>query len=136
MPAFHVQKLVRFQHCDPAGIIFFPQYFVLFNEVFEDWFTTGIGVDFRRFHVHDKLGCPLKKTNTEFFAPSMIGDLLDCHLTVLRLGTSSLDLEIRITCGGELRAVDLETRIHSSTEKHRSHPFSATLRERIVQFEA
>ena len=30
---FKQDKLVRFQHCDPAGIVFYPQYFVLFKEL-------------------------------------------------------------------------------------------------------
>ena len=38
---FKSQKLIRFQHCDPAGIVFYPQYFVLFHELIEDWFNDG-----------------------------------------------------------------------------------------------
>ena len=33
---FECDKLIRFHHCDPAGIVFYPQYFVLFNELVED----------------------------------------------------------------------------------------------------
>ena len=43
---FEDDKLIRFHHCDPAGIIFYPQYFVLFNELIEDWFTRGLGISF------------------------------------------------------------------------------------------
>jgi hypothetical protein len=28
---FYSDMLVRFSHCDPAGIIFYPHYFVMFN---------------------------------------------------------------------------------------------------------
>ena len=34
--SFESDKLIRFHHCDPAGIIFYPQYFILFNELVED----------------------------------------------------------------------------------------------------
>jgi acyl-CoA thioesterase FadM len=47
---FATDKLIRFHHCDPAGIVFYPQYFVLFNELVEDWFNHGLGIDFARFH--------------------------------------------------------------------------------------
>lgn len=30
---FRTEKLIRLQHCDPAGIVFYPQYFVLFQEL-------------------------------------------------------------------------------------------------------
>lgn len=26
---------IRFSECDPAGIVFYPQYFVLFNDLLE-----------------------------------------------------------------------------------------------------
>ena len=32
---FAADKPIRFHHCDPAGIVFYPQYFVLFNELVE-----------------------------------------------------------------------------------------------------
>ena len=34
-PRFVVPVPIRFAHCDPAGIIFFPQYLVLFHGVVE-----------------------------------------------------------------------------------------------------
>ena len=40
--SFESQKLVRFQHCDPAGIVFYPQYFVLVHELIED-FARSLG---------------------------------------------------------------------------------------------
>lgn len=134
MPAFTTQKLVRFQHCDPAGIIFFPQYFLLFNEVVEDWFTQAMGVDWRKFHIDDKLGFPVKKTTTEFFSPSVIGEVLDCSLEVKRLGRSSVELLIRITCKGDLRALVEETRIHTSLVVHRSRPLDPELRTQMERY--
>lgn len=28
---FYSERLVRFSYCDPAGIVFYPQYFIMFN---------------------------------------------------------------------------------------------------------
>lgn len=33
---FTIEKLIRFHHCEPAGIVFFPQYLVLCNEGMEE----------------------------------------------------------------------------------------------------
>jgi len=30
---------IRFSHCDPAGIVYFPHYFDMFNGLIEDWYT-------------------------------------------------------------------------------------------------
>ena len=45
---------VHFSNCDPAGIVFHPQYFVLINELMEDFLEDVAGVGFieiRRYGV-------------------------------------------------------------------------------------
>ena len=37
MPAYQREVLVRFAHCDPAGIVFYARYFEMINGVVEDW---------------------------------------------------------------------------------------------------
>ena len=32
--------IIRFEHCDAAGIIFYPRFFGLVNETVEDWFAS------------------------------------------------------------------------------------------------
>jgi 4-hydroxybenzoyl-CoA thioesterase len=134
MASFSIQKLIRFQHCDPAGIVFFPQYYQLFNEVVEDWFAQALDMDFRHYHLDLHLGCPIKKIDTEFFAPSKIGDVIDCALHATRLGGSSMSVTIRVTCAGELRAIEKETRVQVSTITNRPEPWSEALRDRIARY--
>ena len=43
---FDMPVRIRFSHCDPAGIVFFPQYLVLTNALVEDWFTECLHVDY------------------------------------------------------------------------------------------
>jgi 4-hydroxybenzoyl-CoA thioesterase len=33
---------IHFSECDPAGIVFYPQYFVLFNDLVEAWVDSLI----------------------------------------------------------------------------------------------
>jgi 4-hydroxybenzoyl-CoA thioesterase len=35
MPAYQREVLVRFAHCDPAGIVFYARYFEMINGVVE-----------------------------------------------------------------------------------------------------
>lgn len=131
---FATTKLVRFQHCDPAGIVFYPMYFQLFNEVVEDWYAQALGVDFRTLHLERRLGQPVKKVACEFFAPSMLGDTLDCELAVTRLGGSSLDATVRLSCGGQLRAEVSYVFVMTSLDTHRAVRFPDDLRSRIETF--
>jgi 4-hydroxybenzoyl-CoA thioesterase len=87
------EKRVRFHHCDPAGIVFYPQYFVLFHELMEDWFREGLGIDYAAF-VASGHGLPTVKVECEFLASNPLGDLIAFELMVERLGNSSLTLRI------------------------------------------
>jgi acyl-CoA thioesterase FadM len=89
---FRVSKLIRFQHCDPAGIVFYPQYFVLFHEVMEDWFYSGLELKFADLIVGKRLGAPTVDIRGQFFAPSRLGETLEFSLLVRKIGASSIGL--------------------------------------------
>ncbi|MCE9680901.1 acyl-CoA thioesterase [Halomonas alkalisoli] len=55
---FTTLRKVRFQHCDPAGIVFYPRYFEWLNSVVEDWFAEVVGHDFNELHVASRTGVP------------------------------------------------------------------------------
>ena len=70
---FYSDMLVRFSHCDPAGIVFYPQYFIMFNGLVEDWFNQGMGLNYARTITEDRLGLPIVNLNCDLVAPSQIG---------------------------------------------------------------
>ncbi len=100
---FRTRKLIRFAHCDPAGIGFYPRYVGLVNEVVEDWFSEGIGVGFHDFHEVHRLGLPTVRLEMEFMLPSRYGDVLDFTLQILRIGASSMTIEVCATADDQLR---------------------------------
>jgi len=103
MPAFAHRTAVMFQHCDPAGIVFYPRYFEMINAVVEVFFGTAIAWPFHRMHVVERVGVPMGRIEAEFPAASRLGDELDWSLTVARVGGASADLLLRAACGGETR---------------------------------
>ena len=100
---FESKKLIRFQHCDPAGIVFYPQYFVLFHELIEDWFNDGLDVNYADLIAVQRLGVPTVRIECDFVAPSTIGDMLQLRLAVRRIGTSSVALTLTAFSNSELR---------------------------------
>src|SRR5271167_2815234 len=117
---FEDDKLIRFHHCDPAGIIFYPQYFVLFNELIEDWFTRGLGISFADQVMKERVSTPIGRVECDFVAASKIGDVLRFRLAVARLGTSSIRLRIEVRHGEEVRVRALLTVIRASLETLKS----------------
>ena len=96
-------KRVRFQHCDPAGIVFYPQFFYLLHEVQED-FLAHIG-----FPEHELMaggrGFPIVTMKTEFLGMCRHGDQLTMTLELTRIGGASVDMHYEIhgspEAGGE-----------------------------------
>ena len=84
MAAFQIQQHVRFQHCDPAAMVFYPRYFEMINLTVEEWFRTGLDWGFQQMHEIDDRGIPTARIAVDFSAPSRLGDVLDWSLTVKR----------------------------------------------------
>ena len=131
---FERDKLIRFNHCDPAAIIFYPQYFVLFHEVLENWWTDGLGIPYGDYIRRQRLGVPAVRTEAEFFAQAWLGDVLRFELACTRLGQSSLDYRIEVWRDETRCARGTCTVVQSSLETRKSVPFTGILREKIEAF--
>lgn len=101
---YHRLYPIEFNHCDPAGIVFYPRYFEMTNHVCENFFREAVGVSYAEM-MHQRCGVPTVRLETDFRAPSRLGDVLEVTLDVLRLGTSSVTFEIVGACGGQVRLV-------------------------------
>ena len=88
--------MVRFGDCDPAGIVFYPRYFEMFNNLVEDWCATGLGKSFRNLHMEQGLGLPTVHIETDFVAASELGETLRAELQVRKIGAASITLDIRL----------------------------------------
>lgn len=91
---FTVQKQVRFHHCDPAGIVFYPQFFYLLHEVQED-FLAHIGFP-EHVLIAGGTGVPIVDLKTEFLGMCRNGDALTMTLELTRIGNSSMGMQYEI----------------------------------------
>jgi 4-hydroxybenzoyl-CoA thioesterase len=133
---FEKEVLVRWAHADPAGIVFYPRYFEMINELVEDWFAGPLGCDFETLHGELGTGVPTVSIECEFARPSRLGDRLVFELGVDRMGEGSFTLDVVVTGrDGEQRmkarlvlaCIDLET--------GRARPIPERVRSRMVEFE-
>lgn len=98
---FTVERQIRFHHCDPAGIVFFPQFFYLLHEAKED-FLTHIGFAQHQM-IKSGFGTPVVDIKTGFMGMCRYGDDITISVTVSRLGNSSLGLDYEIHAAGRPR---------------------------------
>src|SRR5436190_9981791 len=101
MSLFQAQRRIRFSDCDPAGIVFYPQYFVMFNGLVEDWVSDALGIGYHRLVAERRVGLPTVRLEADFKAVSRLGDSVTLSLDVERLGQRSLTLALRCTGQGD-----------------------------------
>ena len=119
---------IRFGHCDPAGIVFFPQYLIMLNAVLEDWFTEGLGVPYDHLLGVRRIGTPTLRLECDFKAISRMGDIVTLGLNIERLGNSSLSLNFVCACHNEVRFLARQVLVFTDLDSHRSIPIPADVR--------
>jgi 4-hydroxybenzoyl-CoA thioesterase len=133
--AFRSPRRIRFSDCDPAGIVFYPQYFVMFNGVMEDWVDGPLGIGFAELVSRRRIGLPTVRLEADFRAVSRFGDEVVLSLQVERLGGRSLTLGLRCESGsGELRMAIRQVVVTTSLATHQAVEVPRDLRAAIERF--
>ena len=119
---------VEFNHCDPAGIMFYPRYFEMLNELVEDWFAQALGLPFDVLVGRRGVGMPTAQLDTRFLRVSRHGDLLRQHIHLERLGGSSLKLRVTFEGGDGPRVEFMQVLVCTSLATHKPQDFPDDLR--------
>lgn len=132
---FSRARRIRFSDCDPAGIVFYPQYFVLFNDLLDEWFDTVWTQGFADYVVRSRFGVPTVRLQVDFKSVSRMGDDVILSLNVIRIGERSF--ELALDCKGAadegLRMSARQTLVTTSLDTHTSIRIPPQLREALSQ---
>ena len=134
--AFTRSVPVRFSHCDPAGIVYFPHYFDMFNGLIEDWYAEELTHDYAELVMGNRYGFPFVRIECDFKIPSRMGEIIDLTLLVERVGRSSLGIAIICHRDGleRLRARMVTAMMSLETRKPVALP--QALRDKIESYQA
>ena len=132
--AFSVEVPIRFSNCDPAGIVYFPEFFDLINSLVEDWFTIGMDTSYADLMMRAHIGTPTIDIQCEFIKPCRYGERLKLELAVTQLGRTSFHLTETGTVAGELRWRTRHVLCFLSNETYRPVPIPEGLREKMSRF--
>lgn len=104
---------IEWGDCDPAGIVFYPRYFAMFDAATGALFAAALGMPkpawTRKFGI---LGIPMVDTRATFHVPSVHGEevTIESRLTAFR--RASFDVEHRLLKpDGALGVAGFETRV-------------------------
>ena len=112
---------IEWGDCDPAGIVYYPRYFALFDSCTTALFSQALGMSKYQFIRHyDFDGYPMVDTRARFLKPARYGDDVVIETKVTEFRRSSFDVQHRLTRGGELAVECFDTRVWA--EKHPDDP--------------
>ncbi|MGE0596277.1 MAG: acyl-CoA thioesterase [Hyphomonadaceae bacterium] len=134
MTAFTRQTLIRFAHCDAAGLIFYPQFFALVNEMVEDWFAGPLDHSFRALHIDARKGVPTVHLAADFLLPVRLGDVLEQSLVVVHIGKSSCRLNHTAHVRGERVSRFDHTIVFADLATMQAEPWPDELCARMAPF--
>jgi 4-hydroxybenzoyl-CoA thioesterase len=129
--SFVTERKIRFSHCDPAGIVYFVNFFDMVNAIVEDWFAQAVGSDFEELHIQRRVGFPIVNTGCEFFRPCHLGDRLQLELAIARLGNSSIEFAVTGRVGGEEKFRARHKVALMSLDSQRAMPIPGDMREKM-----
>jgi 4-hydroxybenzoyl-CoA thioesterase len=111
--AFSNTRSVRIEwgDCDPAGIIFYPRYFEIFDASTSALFERALGMTkLELLKTFNFAGYPLARTRAKFIRPTRFGDDVTVETNV-KFGRSSFEIEHRLSLKGDLCVEASETRV-------------------------
>jgi len=112
MSKAHVHRVdVHFGDCDPAGIVFFPNFSRWMDEASLGFFRAcGVPPWRELLTTRGIVGTPLLEIHTRFFKPATYGQTIEVHTTIESWAAKTFVHRHRIQRGGELLCEGTEVR--------------------------
>jgi len=98
--------------CDPAGIVFYPRYFEMFDASTTALFERALGMNkFEFVKAYDSIGYPMVDTRARFLLPTRYGDDVVIETEITEIKRSSFEIRHRLIKDGALAVEGFETRV-------------------------
>ncbi|MFV0385898.1 acyl-CoA thioesterase [Paracoccus sp. (in: a-proteobacteria)] len=127
---------VRHGNCDPAGIVYTPEFFHFFNQAIEAWFCDCLGIDYYDMLGRRRVGLGYAEAASAFFTPCMVGEKLMIHVAVEHVGTKSYSLVLHALKDGTEALRGRFTTVTTSLDTHRAIPIPEDLKAALSNYAA
>ncbi|PCI47484.1 MAG: thioesterase [Alphaproteobacteria bacterium] len=133
MPRFTTEITVRFNHVDPAGIVYYPRYYEMINQASEIWFEEGLDYPYPKMFA-EGWAVPLAHLESSFKNPSFLNDRLTFAIGVTKIGRSRIDLSIITSCKQEIRFLTRQSIVWVNHKTIKSAAIPPLIRERMEHY--
>lgn len=121
---------IRFDDVDGAGIVYYPRFFHLCHQAFEDWFNECGPISYPRLITELRRGFPTVALSSQFSTPLLYGDEALISLIVERVGKSSLETSYVLLNQNGIKCFSSRiTTVYIELSKQKSLPIPPDLRE-------
>jgi 4-hydroxybenzoyl-CoA thioesterase len=130
---------IEWSDCDPAGIVFYPRYFEMFDISTTMLIERAIGMKkIEYLKAYGFVGHPLVETRARFRVPTRFGDEVAIETKLVACGRSSFSLEHRLLLAGTLAVEGTETRVWAGRDpgdpaRIQSQPIPAEVVARLME---
>lgn len=127
-----VERRIEWGDCDPAGIVFNPNYFSFFDHCTTMLYEAAgwpKQIMVQKFGI---VGCPLVDTRAKFLAPCSFGDEVSITSTVAEVRNSSFDIRHELSKAGKLCVEGFETRVWAGKDPETGRLKSTPLPPEVV----
>jgi 4-hydroxybenzoyl-CoA thioesterase len=103
---------IEWGDCDPAGIVYYPRYFAMFDHSTAMLLEAASGyTKYEMTKRYDFIGFPMVDTGAKFMIPSKFGDDIVIETAISELGTSSFNISHKVWKGDKLAIEAHEKRV-------------------------
>lgn len=103
---------IQFGDCDPAGIVYYPNYFRFFDNASAALLSAAFSMHKRNWLDHYGIaGIPMVDTGARFIRPSSFGDVIDIQSAITELGRSSFGVRHVVRRDGDTMIEANEKRV-------------------------
>ncbi len=123
----------RFDDGDPAGIVFYGNFFKLAHHALEEALPR-LGINWESWFRHTDHGAPLRHAEATYHAPLRPGEKFEVRLRLARLGESSLTWEYQFLSPppqGRLLAELSTTHVFFDLHKRQKMALPSNIREKL-----
>lgn len=134
---FIKQEKIRFKHIDYAGIVFYPRFLEMLNDLVEDWFEEALNRPFSK--MHETNGIPTVDLKVQFKNAARIGETITKKLWVKELKTSSINCGFLFVNQNEQTVLEGEVtlvnvKIQEDRQSIKAEPFNEEMKVRITSY--
>jgi len=134
---FVKSQKIKFKHIDYAGIVFYPRFLEMLNDLVEDWFEEALDRPFSK--MHETNGIPTVDLKVQFRHPARLGEVITKKLWVKELKSASVVCGFQYTneenttvLEGEVTIVNVK--ISEDRSQIKAESFNEVIKEKISKF--